>query len=218
MDKEIDTNAKLRKKRGERMNISDEERQKRRDRMIELRKKLNLVTKNSETTIKKASQVKAKDEVKKKPRTSKKTLQPVVEEIEEKKEITSEEEDDDIENLENEVQEAKKNNEKRKLKKKPVTISSDEEESDYESDDLDEEPAKKKKSKPITIPAKNKPPVRKVFKIKYYGKPTPDELLQDRLFLENQHKDDNDHKIKKNLWKNKTEDKGDDLSNKLFNY
>jgi hypothetical protein len=200
--------------------MSDEEREIRRKRMIEIRKKLDKVTKKGDTIMENAKIVKTSNLGPKKPRKTKPTIQDEEEEKEEKEPINETESEEEIQNeeietLKNEVAELK-HKEKPKKNKKPILNSSTEEENDSEDDDLEQQPIRKmKKSKPIPI---KKPTVRKVFKIKYYDKPTPEELLQDRLFLENQHKDDNDYKFKKNMNKNMKTAKQDDLSDKIFNY
>lgn len=197
-------------------NISEEEREIRRKRMIELRNKLDKVNKKNDTTMEKIAK---KPEPKKRVKREPQKLEEIEEdkEEEETKNVIEDDDDDDeeLEELQQKVNHLK--NEKKTIKnKKQVAILSEEEENDSDNDDLEEKPIKKTTKKKPNY--HQKPVVRKVFKIKYYDKPTPEELLQDRLFLENQHKDDNETKIKKHITKNNTHKTDDDLSNKLFNY
>ena len=211
--------------------LSEEEREIRRKRMIELRKKLDKVNKKNDTTMEKIAK---KPEPKKRFKREPQKLEEIEEEgvspphddrglkgspfeEEETENVIEDDVDDDeeLEELQQKVNHLK--NEKKTIKnKKQVAILSEEEENDSDNDDLEQKPIKKTTKKKPNY--NQKPVVRKVFKIKYYDKPTPEELLQDRLFLENQHKDDNETKIKKHITKNNTHKTDDDLSNKLFNY
>lgn len=122
----------------------------------------------------------------------------------------------------------KKKNVTTSVKEKKI-VEEPEENNDYTdnsegfTDDSEEEEQKPltKTKKPTKNVAnskrKTKPTPRKVFKIKYYEEPTQAELLQDRLFLENQHRADNEAKYLKKQ-DNPTKINKDDLSEKLFNY
>ena len=164
------------------MNLSQEERAKRSDRMKKLREKL--------------------DNIGKKPELSKHK------DIEKKKKLPTSMKD----------------------KEKPEKIPEEpQENNDYtdnsdgftdESEEEEEKPlpkSKKPKKNVANSKRKTKPTPRKVFKIKYYEEPSQAELLQDRLFLENQHKADNDYKYMKKQ-DNTNKKNVDDLSEKLFNY
>lgn len=173
-DDEIPQTPRPKIKKG--INITDEERAKRSERMKKLRAKLDNIGKKPVAD--------KKEEIKKKPPTLVKEKKIT------KKEEKEEENNDYSEN------------------------------SDVLSDESDEEPTKplpktKKIEKPIAnTKRKQKPVPRKVMKIKYYHEPSQAEMLQDRLFLENQHKADNEIKYLKKKELKPT----DDLSDKLFNY
>lgn len=103
------------------------------------------------------------------------------------------------------------------IPKKEIEPVNNDVESDSESEE--EEPVKPvkklQKSKVKETPKKAMP--RKVLKIKYYHEPTQAEMLQDRLFLENQHRQDNEYTLNKNK-KEENKKSHDDISDKLFNY
>lgn len=168
-DEKTDT-LKPKTKKG--MNLSQEERDKRAERMRKLRAKLDNI--GSKPKIQNKDIEKPKKPVKK------------IEKIEE-----NEKEEEEI-------------------------VETDSEESSEE----EPEPipkAKKPIKKNVKHKGKSKPTPRKVFKIKYYDEPTQAELLQDRLFLENQHRTDNDYKYMKKKSEPIKKDV-DDFSEKLFNY
>jgi hypothetical protein len=122
----------------------------------------------------------------------------------------------------------KKKNVTTSVKEKKI-VEEPEENNDYtDNSEGFSEDSEVEEQKPLTKtkkPAKNignskrkaKPTPRKVFKIKYYEEPSQAELLQDRLFLENQHRADNEAKYVKKQ-NNSGEKNKDDLSEKLFNY
>lgn len=180
-------------------NISDEERKRRSERMKQLRAKLdNIAEKPSyEKAVKERNFV---ADVKKK--------------IEEKR----------LKKQNEEKKNDEKQNEDYRDDKDENIDDIDEQEEENDDDDSDEEYEKpikkpiKKMNKPIlknkTIP-KIKSMPRKVLKIKYYEEPSQAEMMQDRLFLENQHKYDNEAKYLKN---SKPKNDLNDISNKLFNY
>lgn len=96
-------------------------------------------------------------------------------------------------------------------------LNSDESEISSEESEVEEQKPlpKQQKIKKTQMNSKRKikPTPRKVMKIKYYEEPSPAEMLQDRLFLENQHKQDYEQKYSKPTTK-----KYDDFSNQMFNY
>lgn len=161
------------------INLSDEERAKRSERMKLLRSKLD--------NIGKAPKIQPK--VLKKPPTSSRDIKVVKVEKENKEESQSENEE--ISDLDSEEEP-----ETPRPKPKPI-----------KKDKINNNHNRKLK----------KPMPRKVFKIKYYEEPSPAELLQDRLFLENQHKNDNDYNLNKNKKPHAVKNQ-DDISDKLFNY
>ena len=168
-DEKTDT-LKPKTKKG--MNLSQEERDKRAERMRKLRAKL--------------------DDIGTKPKIQKK--------------------DNDIDKPKKPVKKIEKIEEK---EEEEIVETDSEESSEEEPEPLPK--AKKPVKKNVKNKGKVKPTPRKVFKIKYYDEPTQAELLQDRLFLENQHRTDNDYKYMKK--KNEPIKKDvDDLSEKLFNY
>lgn len=162
------------------MNLSQEERDKRADRMRKLRAKLDNLGSVKTKVVEKENK---KIPVKKIPTKPKEIKKEVVEE--------KNEESTDIES-----------------------------EWSVESEEEEQKPILKKlKSKKPVIKnnRKIKPTPRKVLKIKYYSEPSQAEMLQDRIFLENQHKADNENQYLKK--KNQTKEKDiDDLTTKLFNY
>ena len=103
------------------------------------------------------------------------------------------------------------------IPKKEVEPVNNDVESESESDeDGHVEPVKKlQKNKVKETPKKAMP--RKVLKIKYYHEPTQAEMLQDRLFLENQHRQDNEFTLNKNK-QDDNKKSIDNISDKLFNY
>ena len=101
-------------------------------------------------------------------------------------------------------------------KKEVVHVNNESDESDESEEDEPVKPVKKiQKNKVKETPKKAMP--RKVLKIKYYHEPTQAEMLQDRLFLENQHRQDNEYTLNKNK-KEENKKSHDDISDKLFNY
>ena len=164
------------------INLSQEERDKRAERMRKLRAKLDDI---GNKPVKKEQTIKPKPKVPIKPPT-------VCKKENEEKPKEKQEENNDYTDDDN-------------------SFSSDSEE------EIQKPIAKKEKQQKIVANSKRKvkPTPRKVMKIKYYEEPTQAEMLQDRIFLENQHKHDTERKYMKP--NNQVRDV-DDLSNKLFNY
>ena len=159
----------VKQKRGK-QNISDEERERRRQRMLALREKLDKASKpipkkdtKSAIEAKKAEFVKAEAEKIRKQQEEKKKLEPIVEE---KKE-----------DVVKQAAEPKKRN-----YKTPARVV---------DSDSEDEPAPKKKT------AMRKPPVKKAIKIKYYGDVSVQEMENDAKFLQGLHQVDKTYEAPK---------------------
>jgi len=104
---------------------------------------------------------------------------------------------------------------KKGIPKKEIEPVNNNDETDYSEEDEPKPVKKLQKNKVKETPKKTMP--RKVLKIKYYHEPTQAEMLQDRLFLENQHRQDNEFTLTKNK-KDENKTSNDNISDKLFNY
>jgi len=180
-DIEIDTTSVRQGKpykQTKQMNISDEERQKRKERMIKLRERLGMVGNGKGKQPKKTKPIK-----------------------------TIKEESSSDEDEEKQIEETKKNIERlknnRKVKPTEVVSSSEEESSE---DELP--PPKPKKTKKTTPPVSthreniSKPKPKKSIKIKYYDTSvSKDEMETDAKILESIHKQDHEAEERKILAK-----------------
>lgn len=84
-----------------------------------------------------------------------------------------------------------------------------------------EEIPKPKKSRPIEIPKKSKPNVRKKISVKYYGDVSDYEIMNDNRMLQGLHQEDYSYKTKSKELKNslksdKVEDKYEKMRKALF--
>lgn len=159
--------------------LSDEERQKRSERMKALQERLR----------------KVKEDDKKKEEDK-----PIVESSDE----SSEEEEDVVEDI--------PQPEPKKTVKKPIKKPVEEEV---------EETPKPKKTRPIEMPKKNKPNVRKKISVKYYGDVSDYEIMNDNRMLQGLHQEDYSYKTKSkelqnNLKNEKVEDKYSQMRKALF--
>lgn len=161
----------VKQKRGK-QNISDEERERRRQRMLALREKLDKASKpipkkdtKSAIEAKKAEFVKAEAEKIRKQQEQKKKLEPIVE--------------DKKEDVVKQPAEPKKRN-----YKTPARV--------VDSDSEDEEVVKPKKKTGV-----RKPPVKKAIKIKYYGDVSVQEMENDAKFLQGLHQVDKTYEAPK---------------------
>lgn len=161
------TDIEVKQKRGK-QNISDEERERRRQRMLALREKLDkaskpLPKKDAKTAIeaKKAEFVKAEAEKIRKQQEQKKKLEPI--------------EEDKKEEVVKQPAEPKKRN-----YKTPARVDSDSEEEEQRS----------MRTRAHKKTAVRKPPVKKAIKIKYYGDVSVQEMENDAKFLQGLHQVD----------------------------
>ena len=168
-------------KQKKKQNISDEERERRRQRMLALREKLDKASKpipkkdaKSAIEAKKAEFVKAEAEKIRKQQEQKKKLEPIEEE---KKEVVKQ------------PAEPKKKN-----YKTPARVV---------DSDSDDEPEVKPKKKT----AMRKPPVKKAIKIKYYSDVSVQEMENDAKFLQGLHQVDKSYEKPKEEPKNEDDEK-----------
>jgi len=161
-------------------NLSDAERQRRRERMLKLRERLNAASAPVPKTDAKAAIKAKKDEF------VKAEAEKIRKEMAEKKaqEVPQEE----LESIPEEKP-VRAKPAGRKPKAKPV--------SDSESDD---EPVPKKQAK------RSKPAVKKAIKIKYYGDVSPAEMENDAKFLQGLHSVDKSYEEQASAKKNQPKD------------
>lgn len=158
--------------------LSDEERQKRSERMKALQERLR----------------KVKEDDKKKEEEN-----PIVESSDE-----SSDEEDVVEDI--------PEPEPKKTVKKPIKKPVEEEV---------EETPKPKKTRPVEMPKKTKPNVRKKISVKYYGDVSDYEIMNDNRMLQGLHQEDYSYKTKSkelqnNLKNEKVEDKYSQMRKALF--